>query len=252
MNELRNRGLPKWPQMAVSGKSVTVDQAKEIIRRTDRFFTTFSRGNDFDYLVELYDKLSMPFDHHHDEPIAKKLINLGKDVNKHYEIRDKWLDRWEFIDTEYVRNAWISTAFIHGPNGWCWPDGTIQHTYTVGKWPNVQEIENDWNILAKEFPFLDLGVTLMDDEDGENGKPVVSMIVKDGSVTLVDPEFIDVHGDAVLREIPEIKFDAYASEENLYKYEKGISDEWINEWTERANKLFADFQQYRRVPENRY
>ncbi len=35
---LLNRNLPKWPQMLVTGDSLTIEQAKEIIRRTDRFF----------------------------------------------------------------------------------------------------------------------------------------------------------------------------------------------------------------------
>jgi hypothetical protein len=36
---LLDRGLPKWPQMRVEGVPVTLEQAKEIIRRTDTFFT---------------------------------------------------------------------------------------------------------------------------------------------------------------------------------------------------------------------
>lgn len=28
----------KWPQMCVTGEDVTIDQAKDIIRRTDSFF----------------------------------------------------------------------------------------------------------------------------------------------------------------------------------------------------------------------
>ena len=40
--------LPKWPQMIVTGKRVTVDQAKEIIFRTDSFLSDasdYSGGN---------------------------------------------------------------------------------------------------------------------------------------------------------------------------------------------------------------
>lgn len=48
MSELLNLGLPKWPQMIVTGQSVTVDQAKNIILRTDSFLTDpykWSGGN---------------------------------------------------------------------------------------------------------------------------------------------------------------------------------------------------------------
>lgn len=42
----------KWPQMLTTGEKLTVDQAKEIIRRTDDFFSSlseFSSGNDHNY-----------------------------------------------------------------------------------------------------------------------------------------------------------------------------------------------------------
>ena len=41
--------LPKWSQMIVTGKNVTVEQAKDIIFRTDYFLTDpskYSAGND--------------------------------------------------------------------------------------------------------------------------------------------------------------------------------------------------------------
>lgn len=40
MENLLDRGLPKWPQMLVTGASVTKEQALEIIRRTDSFFSS--------------------------------------------------------------------------------------------------------------------------------------------------------------------------------------------------------------------
>ena len=33
-------GLPKWPQMYTTGLPVAIEQAKEIIRRTDSYFTS--------------------------------------------------------------------------------------------------------------------------------------------------------------------------------------------------------------------
>ena len=44
--------LPKWPQMLVTGKSVSTEQAKEIILRTDDFFTDasdYGGGNDREF-----------------------------------------------------------------------------------------------------------------------------------------------------------------------------------------------------------
>lgn len=39
----------KWRQMIVTGTPVTVDQAKEIIRRTDRFIYRGDGGNNHEY-----------------------------------------------------------------------------------------------------------------------------------------------------------------------------------------------------------
>ncbi len=39
MIEPLNIALPKWPQMIVTGKPVTIHQAKDIILRTDSFLT---------------------------------------------------------------------------------------------------------------------------------------------------------------------------------------------------------------------
>jgi hypothetical protein len=38
-------GLPKWPQMRVTGKKISISRAKEIIFATDTFLTGCSCGN---------------------------------------------------------------------------------------------------------------------------------------------------------------------------------------------------------------
>ena len=44
--ELLSRELPKWPQCIITGERVTLEQADEIIRRTDTFLTFGFGGND--------------------------------------------------------------------------------------------------------------------------------------------------------------------------------------------------------------
>jgi hypothetical protein len=49
---LSSGSLPKWPQMIVTGKPVTVENAKDIIFRTDSFLTSsdeFSGGNNKEF-----------------------------------------------------------------------------------------------------------------------------------------------------------------------------------------------------------
>lgn len=181
MKDQFDLALPKWPQMKVLGEKIEKEQALEIIRRTDTFFS-YPSGNNHSYIKSVVDKLKMPhFNKKKEETFEANFKN-----------REKWLERWGYITTEYVHNTWISSAFIGGPYGWCHPDGTIQYGNNVGKWPSVEQVYNEWSILAKEFPFIKLDVTLMDGEEcEENIQPVTSMRVEDGKVCFVEEDRIE-------------------------------------------------------------
>lgn len=183
--ELLSLDLPKWPQMKVTGTPVTREQALEIIRRTDSFFIGHD-GNDHAYNKRLRERLGMT-----DDDYTKQL------TFQQYEDRDQknqeWLRQWGYVQTDYVHNSWISAAFIFGPYGWCHPNGTISFEDNVGKWPSTTTIFNDWTVLAKEFPFVKAGVTLMSGEESQETVPVVSFVVHEGQVRVVDPAKEDVH-----------------------------------------------------------
>jgi len=199
MEMLLNRSLPKWPQMVVTGKKLSLEQALEIIRRTDSFFS-YQSGNNHAFIKDAQIVLGMPIKK---ESYDKEFKNRDGSPNydsyrKYYdqysEESDNWKERWECIETEYVKNDWISSSFVFGPHGWCNPDGTISYNDNVGKWPSIQEIYDEWTLLAKEFPFLYVGVTLMSGESSEEDTyPVVSMKIENGIVTLVDPKIENVH-----------------------------------------------------------
>ena len=109
----QSNGLPKWPQMYTTGKPVTIEQAKEIIRRTDTFIAGWG-GNDHDF----------------DERTSAALRILRySDVDCSYDqfdaYRNEWQRQWGYLQTEYVSNSWISACFIGGPHGWMHPDGQI-------------------------------------------------------------------------------------------------------------------------------
>lgn len=236
---LLNRGLPKWPQMVVTGVPVTVEQAKEIIRRTDLFFQHGYGGNDHKYNLVVKLLLGMPVykrKHSLDSMVATDLgIDLpeAEDWKQVYQAENLWRARWGVVDTSYVNNCWLSSAFIFGPHGWCHPDGQIGYLDNVGKWPSVEEVFNDWQVLAQAFPYLDVGVTLMSGEGCEdNIEPVVSMIVKGGEVTLVEPGD-HVHEGHVQ---PHIDRGFEGAAADLSKpprlREHGIPNEWLLEWAE--------------------
>lgn len=179
--EAFQQGLPKWPQMKVIGKPVSEELATEIILRTDSFFGYGGGGNNHDF-----------------DKKARELFGI-KERPKGMEGFDDWSESIEnffkavgYIDTRYVENDWISCCYIYGPHGWIHPDGTIGFINNVGKWPSVKEIYEDWEKIAKEYPQLDLKVTLFSGEECEdNTYPVVTMEIKDGKIEFTDQHITD-------------------------------------------------------------
>jgi hypothetical protein len=180
--ETKDYGLPKWPQMVVSGRPVTADQAMEIIRRTDSFLCNGYGGNDHDWNARMKHRLGMP-----DTDRMTAENSTPKQFHAAWGRLEAWQRAWGCIETEYVHNNWLSTAFIGGPHGWCRPDGRIEYSDNVGKWPSAESVESDWRTLATEFPFLHLAATLMSGESCEDHRrPVCTILVREGAVTLVD------------------------------------------------------------------
>jgi hypothetical protein len=183
---IAKHGLGKWPQMLVTGKNVTVDQAKEIIFCTDPFFTDaycYSGGNDKKF-NENYRKIS-------------GLDTLVVDGEPH-DAADPQTD-WDAVEElrkilgvfahEYVATDWGSSCFIYGPHGWCHPDGRIHYEDNIGKWPSIEQVYAEWSEVAKKFPFLDLTVTLMNDERlAPERLAVINLRVLDGEVSLEAPD----------------------------------------------------------------
>lgn len=189
--ELLERSLPKWPQMIVTGTPVTKEQALEIIRRTDIFFL-MPHGNDREFIKEASRLLGIP-----QRPNPRFLATetlYDSAFDSYWERLQKWRKSWGTIRTEYVYNDWVSSSYVDGPNGWCHPDGTIGFARNVGKYPSVEDIRREWGLIAEAFPFLELEVTLMDGEwCEEDTSPIVSMLIRNGEVELVDPKVRNLH-----------------------------------------------------------
>lgn len=121
---------------------------------------------------------------------------IAQDVEKFDDIYGRyknWSYNFGCIDLEYLYNDFIHSAFVGGANGWCHPDGTIEYHYNIGKWPEVHEVFSDLVKIATTWPFLKFTCTLMDNEWCEEHKPLVSFVVEDGSVDIVDPDSIDLN-----------------------------------------------------------
>lgn len=197
IKQLIGQGLPKWPQMKVTGIPISVQQTMEVIRRTDSFFMSSSySGNDREFNLALQKVLGIP-----EEPSYKHFLEGSEEQkakmaawHEHHAAMEHWKKSWRIIDTSYVHNEWISCAFIFGPHGWCHPDGNISYEDNVGKHPSIQEIICDWVKIAQAFPFLNVGITLMSGEGSEDYiEPVISFSVFDGKVKIRDPQIFNVH-----------------------------------------------------------
>jgi hypothetical protein len=208
--------LPKWSQMLVSGKQVTVEQAKEIIFRTDLFLTDtfkYAGGNEREFNKNYREK--------------SKLVTIADNRALALQLRQNA----KIIYTNFVTNDWASSAFINGPHGWCSPTGEIKFVDNVGKWPTVTELYNDWKLLAEAFPYLDLTVTVI---HGEmyfvDAGPVVNIRVLNGMVTLEKPD-LTVHPTEVI--------DAIESGFS-FPNELGLPDSWYNEFAKKVATLIDE------------
>ncbi len=218
--EPMERYLGLSPMMWVTGVPVLPDQAREIIRRTDRFFLDLP-ATDSRYLARVARVLGIPLWAEYERALRRNPAYRAYEANlkhlpgqarndalcgEHYEAyrtalrqqadaHRQWLSDWGYIETEYVWNDWLASRFIYGPHGWCHPDGTIGHVDRVGKGQIAEEVYRDWCRLARAFPFLDLGVSLLraGRDDGEKDEAQVSFHVRSGQVVLHDPAAVDVH-----------------------------------------------------------
>jgi hypothetical protein len=228
--ELLNVGLPKWPQMYVWGKSVTVDQAKDIILRTDSFLTDIyehSGGNNHRW--NEWARTTLGYQQILD---AHKGTDAGWRIP--YEVSNKVREEIGYISTEYVHNTWASSSFIYGPYGWCHPDGMIWYQDNVGKWPSTEDIHQEWVDLAAAFQYLDLTATLMSGEGCEDDtKPLVSFRVKDGKCAVIQP----IMPEAYAMRPRDIGSAVAMIASGFNGREQGLPDEWVVEYGERIRPM---------------
>lgn len=233
-----DRGLPKWPQMQVKGVPVTVEQAKEIIRRTDRFFPNADwAGNDRKWRDRVMQKLRIPSVQYYPDGACIEL----NDLSGAWRQQEKWLTEWGYISTEYIHNDWLACSYVYGPYGWCHPDGTIRYLDNVGKWPNGRSIYKDWKKLAVEFPFLNLVCVLMSEEQSEdNSVPVMGFRVLDGNVVAFDPvESLTKEEIAGLQDTRDFDKDNVINNIINFRdrgHEHGVPWPWIEEWAEKVSR----------------
>ena len=147
--------LTKWPRLVVAGESVTEKQANEILIRTDsmRWHT-----NDRDWSRTVSQITGVP---QLDWQVKRDVQDIGSVLEAQVEARH----RLGYIDLQYLSNHRIASTWIGGPHGWCRWDGKIGSSkYNVGKWPKVEEVDDEWSAIAEAFPYLELSAQLVTNE----------------------------------------------------------------------------------------
>lgn len=185
--EILSQGLPKWPALIVWGKPVTEKQGWEILIKTC----------DLGYLST------------NDSSFKKQIHGIIYDVDSGFEIDEEW--DWNKLSHEngkvrlktgniyeglaYLGNSQICSSFVGGAHGWCDWNGHIgANNYNIGKWPECDEVLNDWKLIAKAFPFLDLTCQLLSGETCEDDlSAVIQYRVKDGKVKVSKPNNVKIY-----------------------------------------------------------
>lgn len=184
MIDLTNLDLTKWPRLTVMGRPVTERQASEILLRTDgdwagracnnRPWTDTQRAVASEWGWPMPPRRGLTGDEH---------FTAYRDW---YNRRAAWERRWGVIELNYLSNWRISSQWFGGAHGWCDWDGAIGcRTWNIGKHPSAAEVRDDWQDIAKAFPYLELRAQLWPDEG--DAPPVVEYVVSGGHVEVVKP-----------------------------------------------------------------
>lgn len=168
----------KWPRLIVVGEPVTEAQADEILIRTNGWW--YLHSNDKRWLRALETVLA-----EHGYPVEPERRGASAEGDDDWAIRfralESWMDRMRIVSLEYLHNSQITSAWIGGPHGWCDWEGRIGcSSHNIGKWPNDEEVTDEWRQIAEAFPYLDLTAQCID-EEGE-GPLAAEWRVKDGVV----------------------------------------------------------------------
>lgn len=215
LEDIKKVGLVKWPQCRIWGKTISEEQALEIIRRTDKFFERPEyAGNDRDFRKEAMKIIRYPE------------MKEGASYQEFYKREEEFKKRWGVICTEYIINDWLASSYIGGPHGWCHPDGTIAYRDNIGKWPEPEEVYKDLNTIAQNFPFLDFYCCIMNGEKDEDpDKCKLSFHVQDGEVEILKP--LPLKDTLPALEIPDYGFFGF-----LTRSEHEIGLDQLRKWAE--------------------
>ena len=230
-------GLPKWPQLRLTGPNVGEALAKEIIFATDVFLTSFgsSGGNNHAWENAVRTRMGVPRVDApaHGTPEWEPYVKAQRAM---FRLQAMWAEAGNVLSTEYLKNDWAACCWIGGPHGWCSPAGEIYFADNVGEDPSVESIYDDLVAIAEKWPAVVMVATLMSGESGsEEALPVVTMKAEGGVVTFLDYEPGDLNFQkahyAPTRTVDVVA--QFTARFNLGRgAEQGLPQAWVDEFAD--------------------
>ena len=232
MNQKFNMCLSKWPKMKLTGIPVSIEQAKDIISRTDEFIVDMSKnagGNNKPWNQWANTTL------HFSDLI--ELQNSFDTLDQYYPLKKQIQEKLGLVKTWFVKNDWMSSNYIFGPNGWCSPTGKIAFDDCIGSDPTVKNIYDDFVAIATAFPYLQMTATVYEEYD-DTFENIVTFIIKNGTVIMTDEHdahHYDVEFDKV--DVVEKTMKTLPKRSN----EQGISNQWVIDFGEKFKPIINEF-----------
>lgn len=181
--------LDKWPIISTIGRSITPEQATNLIIRTTDFSLLFTNDRPWQERVEklIYGNTV--------REIEKIEENEGNISYANSKIRRTGKEKMLFLEgLQYLQNseriASCSFCALHGFADW---NGNFTGNY-IGlpvKWPTTEELFYEWKMIAETFPYLDIQCTIFNWLETNNNieklTPIVTYVICEGKVNVKRP-----------------------------------------------------------------
>lgn len=177
--------IEKWTGCLIQGNRLSKAWTERLCLQTSGFdlFT-----NSQLLLKEYYDALAIPYDsngntYSRDFRCHAKDYKDAQKLNKACGVMK---------DIRYLSNSCICSASL-GNQNWVQWDGSIKKCGNLGKYPTARNIYDEWCVIAKRFPILNIICQLLDGELSYDNldelNPIVQFNIHDGKV---DIQFNDI------------------------------------------------------------
>lgn len=230
--------LPKHPLIAIVGRPVSEDAAREIIRRTDAFFVKQERrSGHVSYASDGSIRWTPPHAEgcqkcrddlvwaRRVEEAAKMPDRRSRRLRQNEDVLAAWRQANGVFECLEFTNSWISAASV--PGGWCPPDGSMQSVMAGFRWPRGDVLQSDAERIAKQFPSIQFTATVLDTAwYPDDPTPVWEIHVEAGSVRVRTPRIGERLNPTVARMYREF----VGTRPPQYIPARAIPEAWADVW----------------------